>query len=165
VGRFLIQSLAEVPAGNQIVVQLDLTLDGILKVSAREKATGLQKQVTIENALVHFERDERAIAQQRLDRLWDEADADLEDAASEQDEEDQVPQLVPGPREGQREAVQARALIEKAERVLERLSKEDRSDIEKLMERVRIALADRHWDTLTSASNELADLLFYVEDV
>ena len=51
VGRFRIEGLAPVPAGNQLVVQLDLNLDGILKVSAREKATGLQKQITIENAL------------------------------------------------------------------------------------------------------------------
>ncbi len=51
-GDFRIEGLAKVPAGNQIVtVQFDLNLDGILKVSAREKATGLQKHVTIENAL------------------------------------------------------------------------------------------------------------------
>jgi molecular chaperone DnaK len=169
VGRFLIQGLAKVPAGNQIVVQLDLTLDGMLKVAAREKATGLQKHVTIENALVHFERDERGLARERLNRLWeapdDNAAAPTPQGAAPDDDAEQVPQLVSGPREGQREAVQARALIEKAERLVEGLSKEDRSDIEKLMEQVRIALADRRWDTLTTASNELADLLFYVEDV
>src|SRR5437763_1562328 len=48
VGRFMVQGLAPVPAGNQLVVQLDLDLNGILRVSARERATGLQKQVTIE---------------------------------------------------------------------------------------------------------------------
>ena len=53
------QGLAPVPAGNPIVVQLDLNLDGMLKVSAREQATGLQKQVAIENALARFEREER----------------------------------------------------------------------------------------------------------
>ena len=68
VGRFLIQGLAPVPAGNQIVVQLDLNLDGMLKVSARERATGLQKQVTIENALARFEREERDEARERLER-------------------------------------------------------------------------------------------------
>src|SRR5207248_8072829 len=41
VGRFLISGLAPVPAGNQLTVQLDLNLDGMLKVSARERATGL----------------------------------------------------------------------------------------------------------------------------
>ena len=60
VGKFMIQGLAPVEAGNPIVVQLDLNLDGMLKVSARERATGLQKQVVIENALAQFEADERA---------------------------------------------------------------------------------------------------------
>ena len=32
-----------------------------------------------------------------------------------------MPELVPGPREGQRETVQARALLEKAERLLEKV--------------------------------------------
>src|SRR5262249_28983051 len=54
IGRFMIQGLAAVPAGNQIVVQLDLNLDGMLRVSARERATGLQKQVTIENAFARY---------------------------------------------------------------------------------------------------------------
>src|SRR5918912_801654 len=66
VGRFLVQGLAPVPAGNQIVVELDLNLDGILKVSARERATGLQKQVSIENALAHYEQEEQEAARERL---------------------------------------------------------------------------------------------------
>ena len=70
VGKFLVEGLARVPAGNQIVVQMDLTLDGTLKVSAREKATGLVKQVTIENAMARFAVEERDAAQKRLDRLW-----------------------------------------------------------------------------------------------
>src|SRR5204862_4822674 len=69
VGRFLVEGLAPVPAGNQIVVQLDLNLDGILKVSAREKATGLLKQITIENALQTITDESRAHARQRLDDL------------------------------------------------------------------------------------------------
>src|SRR5207244_2144996 len=69
VGNFKIAGLAPVPAGNQIVVQLDLNLDGILKVSAREKATGLLKQITIENALQTITDESRAHARQRLDDL------------------------------------------------------------------------------------------------
>jgi molecular chaperone DnaK len=156
VGRFLIQGLALVAAGNQIVVQLDLNLDGILKVSARERATGLQKQVTIENALARYEREELDEARERLQDLWDESNNGREESA-------ELPSLVPGPREGQREAVQARALLEKAERLLERVSPEDREDVERLMSGVRTALSDRHWDRVTTASNELADALFYLE--
>ena len=40
-GRVLVEGLAEVPAGNQILVRLDLDLSGILKVTATERATGL----------------------------------------------------------------------------------------------------------------------------
>ena len=168
VGKFMIKGLAPVPAGNPIVVQMDLNLDGMLKVSARERATGLQKQVVIENALAQFEAEERDEARERLDRLWvDQGGYDaMDDELEEGDEsaEDEVPSLAPGPREGQREAVQARALLEKAERLLERVPAEDKPEVERLMEKVRTALTDRQWDRLTAASNELADVLFYLED-
>jgi molecular chaperone DnaK len=165
VGRFLVQGLAPVPAGNQIVVQLDLNLDGILKVSARERATGLQKQVVIENALARYEREERDAARERLEQLWEESGEDFgEEEPEAAAGPEELPALVPGPREGQREAVQARALLEKAERLMERASPEDRGEVERLMERVRTALTDRQWDRVTAASNELADVLFYLED-
>jgi len=170
VGKFMIKGLAPVAAGNPIVVQLDLNLDGMLKVSARERATGLQKQVVIENALAHFEAEERDEARERLDRLWVDRGEGYEEDEDETEEdgegpEDEAPSLAPGPREGQREAVQARALLEKAERLMERVQPEDKAEVERLMEKVRTALTDRQWDRLTAASNELADVLFYLEDV
>ena len=61
--------------------------------------------------------------------------------------------------------MQARALLEKAERLLERVQPEDRPEVERLMANVRTALTDRQWDRLTDAANELADVLFYLEDV
>jgi molecular chaperone DnaK len=175
VGRFMVQGLSCVPAGNPIVVQLDLNLDGILKVSARERATGLQKQVVIENALARFEREERDQARERLEQLWalpgstdefedEDEDEETNGLAPEAAEED-FPSLVPGPREGQREAVQARALLEKAERLLDRTQPEDRAEVERLMTKVRTALTDRQWDKLMAACNELADTLFYLEDI
>jgi molecular chaperone DnaK len=171
VGRFMVQGLSRVSAGNPIVVQLDLNLDGMLKVSARERATGLQKQVVIENALARFEREERDQARERLEQLWalpgsedGYDDEGMTNGISETGEEE-LPSLLPGPREGQREAVQARALLEKAERLLERTQPEDRAEVERLMSKVRMALTDRQWDKLTTACNELADTLFYLEDI
>jgi molecular chaperone DnaK len=163
VGKFRIEGLAQVPAGNQIVVQLDLNLDGMLKVSAREKATGLQKQITIENALARFEREERAAAHERLEELWS-AGRENPEFVEAEGQEHERPALVPGPREGQREAVQARALLEKAERLTQRTQPEDRTELERMMERVRAALTDRQWQNVTATSNELADMLFYLED-
>jgi molecular chaperone DnaK len=168
VGKFMVQGLAPVTAGNPIVVQLDLNLDGMLKVSARERATGLQKQVVIENALARYEAEERDEARERLEELWGGEDEEAPEApppAAGPGAGEELPSLVPGPREGQREAVQARALLEKAERLLEKAQPEDRTEVERLMERVRTALTDRQWDKVTAASNELADTLFYLEDV
>jgi molecular chaperone DnaK len=165
VGKFRIQGLAPVPAGNPLVVQLDLNLDGMLKVTARERATGLQKQVTIENALAAYEREELSVARNRLEELWEESEPDLATGFEEEPEgEEEMPALVPGPREGQREAVQARALLEKADRIMERVPSEDRPEVERLMTNVRTALTDRRWDKVTAASNELADILFYLEE-
>src|SRR5262249_37071591 len=140
VGRFRIEGLAAVPAGNQLVVQLDLNLDGMLKVSAREKATGLQKQITIENALARYEREERDAARERLEQLWTEGGGEIVEEGEPGAEP--LPTLVPGPREGQRETVQARALLEKTERMLTRVQPEDRAELERLMERVRTAITD-----------------------
>jgi molecular chaperone DnaK len=173
IGNFHVSGLADLPAGNQLVVQCELNLDGILKVSAKEKATGLQKQVTIENALSRFEGNEITEARERLDRLWDQSAPagaeDLDDDIEDDEEFDEaeggeIPELVPGPREGQRETVQARALLEKAERLGATVAAEDRAEIDRLMSNVRNALTDRQWDKVTNACNELSDILFYLED-
>jgi molecular chaperone DnaK len=170
VGNFRITGLAEVPAGNQIVVQCDLNLDGMLKVSAKEKATGLSKQVTIENALSRFDGAEISEARDRLDRLWDASvPADAEEFSDEDDDdfeehESDMPELVPGPREGQRETVQARALLEKAERLLEKVPAEDKVELERMLNAVRHAVTDRQWEQVTKACNELSDILFYLEE-
>ncbi len=60
--------------------------------------------------------------------------------------------------------MQARALIEKAERMLTDMSSEDQADVSKLMQEIRHALVDRNWDTVASGTNQLSDLLFYLED-
>ena len=205
VGKFLIEGLARVPAGNQLVVQMDLTLDGTLKVTAKEKATGMMKNIVIDNAMARFAVEEKDAAQSRLDRMWAEPEwsegdeepidpaklADLlgaepgaYDEDDDQEEEDGYEKFpVPEPDEvpvsaprfqfpaddgastaGQREAVQARALLEKAERVGVKANAEDQAELARLTGKVKAALDDRRWPDLTSASNALADVLFYLED-
>jgi molecular chaperone DnaK len=204
VGKFLIEGLARVPAGNQLVVQMELTLDGTLKVTAREKATGLMKNIVIDNAMARFAVEEKDAAQSRLDRMWAEPEwkegddepmdpaklADLlgsEPGAYDDDEDDDDEDEgyekfpVPEPEEdpaaprfqfpadagattGQREAVQARALLEKAERVGAKANAEDQAELGRLTAKVKSALDERRWPDLQSTSNALADVLFYLED-
>ena len=77
----------------------------------------------------------------------------------------EMPELVPGPREGQRETVQARALLEKAERLLPSMSPADQTEVKRLMGEVHTALTDRRWDKVVSSCNGLSDVLFYLEEV
>ena len=53
IGEFQIQGLSEVPAGNEIVVQFRIDLNGLLTATATEKRTGLVKSVTIDTAGQH----------------------------------------------------------------------------------------------------------------
>ena len=70
VGDFLLDGLAKVDAGNEILVQFDLDLDGILKVSATERATGRQKQLTIDNAITRFRAGNRREALARVEATF-----------------------------------------------------------------------------------------------
>jgi len=172
VGEFSIEGLAPVPAGNEVVVHMHLTLDGILQVTATEKRTSLQQQVRIENALARFQREDREAARQRLASLFDaEALALLED--EEDDEEDTTEASVstlpmpeaPEDITWQRTVVQVRALLEKAERLLVGLADEDRQEIERSMALLRGAVAGHRLAEVAAQSAALADALFYLEDV
>jgi len=175
IGQFFIEGLAKAPAGNQVTVQFDLSLDGILKVTAREKLTGNTKNVTIEGALKKFDADMVQAAQGRINDLWGssfdlEDDDDAEEALTPElatagvAVANAVPELVAGPREGQRESVQARALIEKAERMLEKMQPEDRGEVQRLLDQVKSDITDRRWEKVTAGANQLSDLLFYLDD-
>jgi molecular chaperone DnaK len=112
----------------------------------------------------------------------DEGDEDLpwddDDEASEPELEpaEQVPQPKPrisapatptslgAPTEGARETVQARSLLEKADRVRGKASAEDQAELDKLTGRVKAALDEKRWADVQSACTELADVLFYLED-
>ena len=55
-------------------------------------------------------------------------------------------------------------LLEKAERLREKATTDDQRDLDRLMEKVRVALNDRQWPIVQTAGDELADVLFYLED-
>jgi molecular chaperone DnaK len=59
--------------------------------------------------------------------------------------------------------VQARALIEKAERLMETANAEDREDLVDLVEGVRDALANGDEGALDEAMTALTDLVYYLE--
>jgi molecular chaperone DnaK len=148
IGAFRVEGLSKVPAGNVIITTFALDLNGILSVTAREKRTGLEKQITIDNATARFEHQEMNAARDRLSALT-EGDGTAEpsdDAASEQ-----------------REIDQARALIAKAEQLLESANPEDKEDLVNLIEAVQDAIASKDTEELERVVAELKDLTYYLE--
>ncbi|MCG6862322.1 MAG: Hsp70 family protein [Chromatiaceae bacterium] len=143
IGSFRIEGLSDVPAGNVIVTTFALDVNGILHVSSREKRTGLEKQITIDNATARFEEKELDAARERLSAL---IEGETEDATPEAGE-----------------GAQARALIDKAERLMESANPEDKEDLVDLVESVRDALAEGNTDKTERAVAELSDLIYYLE--
>ncbi|MTW21714.1 Hsp70 family protein [Allochromatium palmeri] len=143
IGYFRIEGLRDVPAGNILLTTFELDVNGILRVTSREKATGLEQRITIDNATARFEGTEFIAARERISSL-------IEGEFGTVSEED-------------REGVQARALIEKAERLLETANAEDREDLVDLVEGVRDALASDDEVALDEAITALTDLVYYLE--
>ncbi len=162
VGQFLIEGLSRVPAGNEILCRMDLDLDGILRVTATEKRTGLAKHITIEGATTALSEDEIAQARRRTAELFgdeDEDDLDADDTVVEGEFTEE------GDGRDQRVQIsEARALLERSRRLLDKMTSEDREEAIALHEQLEAAMNAQDWDQLREASTDLADLLFYVEE-
>ncbi len=150
-GQFTVENLSKVPAGNPIIIQFALDLNGIMNVSAREKNTGLEKSIRIDNVLSRFAEGELETARARVNALFagEEATAQL-----------------PGPAGGATEhqlTAQARALVEKAERLLDKAAEDDREQMINLIEAIKDAVAAGDFAALAEPVAELSDILFYLE--
>jgi molecular chaperone DnaK (HSP70) len=149
IGEFMVAGLSRVPQGNQILITLDLDLDGILHVSAREKRTGLEKSIVIDNAISRFEQGEMENAKQRLKEIFGEGVHEAKTIVHESEQNHAI--------------VQARALVEKAERMLEKASAEDKEDMVNLIETINDVIAKKDFKALAEAVEQLSDILYYLE--
>jgi molecular chaperone DnaK (HSP70) len=147
IGRFRVEGLRDVPAGNLVTSSFSLDINGILDVTAREKETGLEKSITIDNAIAQFEAEELDAARERVSKLFE-----SDESAAQGEEKAQ-----------QREVTQARALVDKAEALLDGASSEDREDLVDLIEAIKDAIESGDTEALQRATEELTDLIYYLE--
>ena len=145
------ENLSRAPAGNPIILQFALDLNGIMQVSAREKNTGLEKSIRIDKVLSRFREGELETARARVNALF----AGEEMAA-------QPTGTAGGATEHQLTA-QARALVEKAERLLDSAAEDDREEMIDLIETIKDALSGGNLAVLSGPMAELSDILFYLE--
>ena len=145
IGEFRVSGLSREPAGNPVIVDLALDRNGILQVSAREKKTGLERRITIDNATSRYDREQLDEARQRIGALF----GDQEQAASV------------GSGAATDSAVDA--LLARASAKLDETSEEDRIEIIDLIEAIRDARSSGDNAALEDVRSQLQDLLFYLE--
>lgn len=147
IGDFLVEGLSDVPAPNEILCRMDLDLDGILRVTATEKITGLSKQTTIERATAALSELDLVRARARVRELFgdEEGDEDLPAATA-----------APWPA--------AEALLSRSRAILDQLPAADREDAIALNEQLHLAIEEGRAEDATRLSKELEDFLFFVEE-
>lgn len=147
VGDFRVEDLRPVEEPNEILCRMTLDLDGILQVSAIEKATGKARHVSIQNAVRERSHDEVARARARLASLYG---FRPEEPAAE-------------PSNLDAEAVgEARELLAQSRDLGGQMHSEDRQEAEEFARRLEAALEREDENELRAATEELRDLLYFV---
>jgi molecular chaperone DnaK len=146
IGEFLVEGLQDVEAGNVITLTLALDLNGMLHVSAQEKATGLEKSITIKNAISRFEHGALDTAKQRINQLFGQNEAIRTVVKNESPE-----------------IVGALKLVAKAESLFDTTSNEDKEDMIDLIEDINNCIEAGLDDRLQEAVTKLSDIIYYLE--
>ncbi|MEA2623635.1 MAG: molecular chaperone DnaK [Chloroflexota bacterium] len=141
-GKFILDGIPPAPRGTpQVEVTFDIDANGILDVKAKDRATGREQSVQI-TASSMLSKDD-------VDRM-------VRDAQTHAEEDKQR-------REEVETRNQADALAFQAERTLrdlgDKVSSEDKADVDRKTEQVREALKGNDIDAIRRSSQELADTL------
>jgi molecular chaperone DnaK (HSP70) len=164
IGEFMITDLSRKPEGNEIIDTFELDKDGILHVTAIEKCTGKSKKIEIDNAMAKLDKEEMDKARGKVGELFDtRSDVDIDGeytVISEEEGEDQAGNQASGQ---SKEAVQAEALIKKAEALMDNAETEDQEELVELVEAIRDALKASDEVQLGESMHELSEIVFYLE--
>jgi molecular chaperone DnaK len=175
-GSFDLDGLKGEQSHEAITVEFNLTLDGVLKVTAMEKQTGLSEQLLIDNALSQMSNDERSASIQRLVEMFQgsaefqsNSEGDAESYEDYADEAVREVELDADSRLVRIDAVEETAtgvndLEERAKRLRGTLSTSDRDDLDRVIAAVERAREKGDEVLVAKHQQELDDLLFYLAD-
>ena len=157
IGKFSVEGLSKVAENNPIIVNLALDLNGMLKVSATEKITGLKKTVTL---------DTRG-AKASLD--LDEARMNIDSLVQSMKDEGDVDALPPGLADASPNHLEilriAKDLRKRAEALLVKgISEDDITEIQTSLQQSAEAVKNHDWEKLDDLNESLSDIIFYLED-
>ncbi|MBY0245344.1 MAG: molecular chaperone DnaK [Sphingobacteriaceae bacterium] len=138
IGRFMLDGIPPAPRGvPQIEVAFDIDANGILHVSAKDKATGKEQKIRIEAS--------SGLTDEEIKRMREEAEANAEADNKAKEEADKINA--------------ADALIFSTEKQLkefgEKLSADKKAPIESGLEKLKVAHASRNFADIDAAQEEL----------
>lgn len=184
VGNFRIEGLKDSQDPNEVLCRMSLDVDGILHVSAIEKATGKSKQITIGGALQPKTEREVEESRRKVEELFGRRDGlggiseeetdDLpaeyellgpaaEDLAVEPEpapRADEAPPADPAWSERRHKAVE---LIKRARAAAGKMHGEDREEARALQSAIEAAVQGHDSRALDESMRSLEELLFFVE--
>ncbi len=192
VGHFHVGGLTPAEEQVEVLCRMSLDLDGILRVEAIEKKTGLSKAITIRGATEPKSELEIAAARRRLSELYDQRlgagpgviDAEHEDVDAEHEDVDAGPGVIDAEHEevdAERGEVPAKGtaagespewlaardeaveLLERSRALLDVMHDEDKEEAIDLHETIHESLDRGDAAGLATASGELSELLFFIE--
>ena len=188
VGSFRVEGLTPIREPNEVLCRMSLDLDGILKVTAIEKATGKSKQISITNAIANKTPREIEVARRQLDALFHArtgrpeqektgVERPVTDAKSisagvdSGNAKDEIALRHSSADKGGSDrlpaffgtADEAKALLERSRKLLSTMHPDDREDALELHERIGSAVSRGDLSAMSEAAAELKDLLFFLE--
>lgn len=138
IGRFQLTGIPSAPRGvPQIEVAFDIDANGILSVSAKDKATGKEQSIKIEAS--------SGLSKDEVERMKEEA---KKNASEDEKRKEQIEVR----NEADSKAHQSRKQLEELK---EQLGDDDKKKIESAVEKVEEALKGENLDTIKSANDEL----------
>lgn len=165
IGKFDVDLDSGGGSKSRVDVRFDLTLDGILHVTATQAATGKTKDLRIDNALAQFRDEQREDARRRLSRLF-EGSAELASAEHEILHDGWARHDAggtPPPAHASSVAAKATRLLKRARDLASAAPEEDAEDIREIGQRLEAAIDRGDEQEIESLCAELDDVLFYVE--
>lgn len=144
-GDFFIKDLKNPQAGDVIITTFALDINGILQVTTIEKKTGKKESITIDNVISRFQDEELEKAKKQVAALF-------EDENSESNSNSD-----------QNASSQGKELLQKAQKMLSTLDGDDKEDMDDLIKDLETAMQANDEAGIQTASEELTDLIYYLE--
>lgn len=154
IGSFNVVDLSKKQDSTEILLTMNLDLNGILTVIATEKNTGRRKQITIDNSFDHgdISTSVNKLAEVFGDEIIDSKTDDTEKTDEEISKEKESPKINI-----------AKTMIDKAESKMEKADSEDVNDMKEIILNLKKAILSRNIDTVETLTDDLTDILFYLD--